>query len=104
VNKWSHPKNDGWSKVEYHLLDDQERNERLSDILNEACHVFHGHAEGRWKSDDKDTYANLMAEEIVKTPSLINKLLGTGDRVIKMLTYRAIELNKTDKRDNEKPD
>ena len=93
MGKWSHPKNDGWTDVDYHLLEDPERNARLSAILNEACHVFLRHAEGVWKSHDKDAYAKLIAGEIKTTPSLIRKLLGTNDRVIKMLTYRAIELN-----------
>jgi hypothetical protein len=94
MGKWSHPKNDGWTDVDYHLIDDPERNARLSAILNEACHVFRKHAEGVWKSDDKDAYARLIAAEIDRTPSLIRKLLGTDDRVIKMLAYRAVELNK----------
>ena len=94
MNKWRHPQNDGWGRIDYQLLDDPARNSYLSDILNEACHVFYGHAEGRWRSDDKDHYAKLIVEEIEKTKSLIRKLLGTEDRVIKMLTYRAIELIK----------
>jgi hypothetical protein len=94
MGKWAHPKNDGWKDVDYRLVDDAERNARLSAILNEACHVFRRHAEGVWKSDDKDAYARRIAAEIKATPSLVRKLLGTEDRVIKMLTYRAIELNK----------
>jgi hypothetical protein len=94
MGKRSHPKNDGWTDVDYHLIDDPERNARLSAILNEACHVFRKHAEGAWKSDDKDAYARLIAAEIDRMPSLIRKLLGTDDRVIKMLAYRAVELNK----------
>ena len=94
MGKWTHPTNDGWTDVEYRLLDDPERNARLSAILNEACHVFRRHATGDWKPHDKDAYARLIAAEINKTPSLIRKLLGTDDRVIKMLTYRAVELNK----------
>lgn len=96
MGNWSHPKNDGWTDVDYHLVDDLERNARLSAILNEACHVFHLHAEGVWESGDKDAYARLIAAEIGMTPSLIRKLLGTGDRVIKMLTYRAVELNEAE--------
>jgi hypothetical protein len=96
MTKWKHTKNDGWTDVEYKLVDDPERNTRLSEILNEACHVFYHHKEGVWKSDDKDTYARLLASEIKKSKSLIRKLLGTGDRIIKMLTYRAVELNKAE--------
>ena len=90
---WEHPRSDGWTKVNYDFGADPELNARLSEILNEGCHVFHLHAEGIWKSEDKDAYARLLAPEIAARPSLIRKLLGTGDRVVKMLTYRAIEIN-----------
>jgi hypothetical protein len=96
MNKWQHPKNDGWTDIEYKLVNDPEQNKRLSEILNEACHVFHHHKEGVWKSHNKDSYARLIASEIKNSKSLIRKLLGTGDRVIKMLTYRAVELNKAE--------
>jgi hypothetical protein len=94
MGRWTHPKNDGWKDVNYQLVDDPERNARLSAILNEACHVFRRHAEGVWKSHDKDAYARHIAAEIRITPSLIRKLLGTEDRVVRMLTHRAVELNK----------
>jgi hypothetical protein len=47
-------------------------------VLKEACHVFRRHAERVWKSHDKDACARLITE----------------DRVIRMLTHRAIERNK----------
>ena len=94
--KYKHPKNDGWTDVNYDFGLDPELTERLNRVLNEACHVFHLHAEGVWKSSDKDAYARLIASEIQQRPSLTRKLLGTEDRVIKMLTYRAIELNKSE--------
>jgi hypothetical protein len=40
MGKWTHPKNDGWTDIDYRLVGDPERNARLSAILNEACHVF----------------------------------------------------------------
>jgi len=88
------PKNDGWTEIQYELGSDPKDNARLSRILNEACHVFHRHAEGVWKDHDKDAYAQLLAEEIRKRESLVGRLLNTDDRVVKMLTHRAIELIK----------
>lgn len=36
MSKWSRPKNDGGVDVDYHLVDDENRNPRLSEVLNEA--------------------------------------------------------------------
>lgn len=91
-NRWDHPKNDGWNDVEYEFCVEPELNAKLSHILNEACHVFYHHADGYWQSRDKDRYAQMLAPEIVHRPSLTKRLLGTGDRVVKMVTYRALEL------------
>jgi len=88
------PKNDGRTAIEYDLGDDAQDNARISGILNEACHVFHSHAEGLWKTSDKDAYAGLLANELEKRSSLAGRLLNTDDRVVKMLTYRALELLK----------
>jgi hypothetical protein len=93
-DRWSHPKNDGWTGVEYDFGVAPELNARVSDILNEACHVFRLHADGNWATQYKDRYALLLANEIAAHPSLIKRLLGTRDRVVKMVTYQAIELNK----------
>lgn len=86
------PKNDGWTEIAYDLGSNREDNERISAILNEACHVFRHHAEGKWVEHDKDAYAQKLAEEISKRPGLAGRLLQTKDRVVKMLTYRALEL------------
>jgi hypothetical protein len=86
------PTNDGWTDLVYELGSDPDDNARVSKILNEACHVFHHHAEGRWKNEDKDAYAALLVEELRLRPSLAGRLLNTDDRVVKMLTYRALEL------------
>ena len=93
------PKNDGWTDVPYELGSDPEDNARISEILNEACHVFRHHAEGLWKSEDKDAYARLLMEEIRARPSLVGRLLNTDDRVVKMVTHRAIELLDAEKKD-----
>lgn len=90
---WIHPSNDGSMSVDYKLLDDPESNARLSRLLNEACHVFHDHADGNWATVYKDKYARLLCVEMSAMPFLVPRLLGTGDRVIKMVTYRALELD-----------
>ena len=94
TEKWRHPRNDGSMSLEYKLLDDPERNSQLSFLLNEMCHVFRDHADGNWASTYKDKYASRLAAEIAEHPFLVGRLLGTGDRVIKMVTHRAIELNR----------
>ena len=87
-------KNDGCSDLEYRLCDDQPTNERLSKLVNEACHVFRHHADGNWKQVYKPKYVELLASEIIARPYLIRKLLDINDRVISNLTYSAIEQNK----------
>ena len=42
----------------------------------------------------KDFYAKQLADEIARRAGLTGRLLSTEDRVIKMLTYRALELLK----------
>lgn len=86
------PTNDGWADVAYDLGPSAEDNARVSRVLNEACHVFHHHAEGVWASSDKDAYASKIADEIERRPTLAGRLLKTDDRVVKMLAYRALEL------------
>ena len=92
ASKWVHPANDGSMSVAYQLLDEPQRNAKLSFLLNEMCHVFRDHADGNWASSYKDKYARLLGAEIAEFPFLVGRLLGTGDRVIKMVTHRAIEL------------
>ncbi|HEX2881990.1 MAG TPA: hypothetical protein VHO25_20870 [Polyangiaceae bacterium] len=93
------PQNDGWTEIAYDLGTNIEDSERISKLLNEACHVFRHHSDGHWKSDDKDAYAALLAAELRRRPSLAGRLLNTDDRVIKMLTYRALELLQGDSGD-----
>lgn len=95
TGKWLHPVNDGSMGIAYRLLDESESNERLSFLLNEMCHVFHDHADGNWASDYKEKYARRLAAEIERFPFLVGRLLGTGDRVICMVTHRALELRGT---------
>jgi hypothetical protein len=93
------PKNDGWTDVEYDL-GDPSINARVGAILNEACHVFHHHAGGTWKMHDKDLYARRLALELRERPGLAGRLLSTEDRVVKMVTHRALELLKEDTKSN----
>lgn len=84
-------RNDGWHDEVYDLSDDPELNDRVSEILNVACHVFHHHADGTWKTAGKEYYASLLARELAANAWLTRILLDLGDRVISMLVYRAIE-------------
>ncbi len=70
--------------------------EKLQDLLGEAGHVFKCHAEGVWSvpGGDKDSYSACLAEIIIERPNLTHRLLKTGNRLIKMLTYRALEIQK----------
>jgi hypothetical protein len=86
------PHNDGWTDIAYDLGADPVDSARVGAILNEACHVFRRHAEGTWKSNDRDAYARLLVPELQRRPGLAGRLLATDDRVVKMLTYRALEL------------
>lgn len=88
------PDNDGWDDIAYDLGVDATENARISRILNEACHVFRHHAEGTWQVHDKDAYAKLLAVELERRPSLAGRLLSTDDRVVKMVTFRAMEIVK----------
>jgi hypothetical protein len=94
VSRRELPTNDGWKDVAYDLGSSREDNERIGATLNEACHVFRLHAEGTWAERDKDAYAHRLAKEIAARPGLAGRLLHSKDRVVKMLTYRALELLK----------
>jgi hypothetical protein len=87
-------KNDGINEIAYVFGDDEDLNEKLSFILNEACHVFRHHADGNWKQIYKPKYANMLAELITKKPSLIKKLLKLKDPVVRNITHTAIEITK----------
>jgi len=88
-------KNDGIHDIAYDFGDDKELNEKLSFILNEACHVFRYHTDGNWKEIYKPKYANMLAEHILQKPSLIKKLLKLKDPVVSNITYAAIAVTKT---------
>ena len=96
MKKMDPQQNDGWTDVDYNFGEDDERNARISYILNEACHVFRHHAEGVWASQDKDAYARLLIPELKVHPSLIGQLKQLNDRVVKMVLYRAVEIMKED--------
>ncbi len=87
-------KNDGFHNLSYTFGDNELLNQRMSDLINEFCHVFRHHADGNWKSFYKPKYVKLMAEELTARPSLIRKLLALKDPVVSNITYAAIEFNK----------
>lgn len=91
-SKWRHPSNDGWSVVDYDFGLPPADGVALASTLNEACHVFRRHADGNWVSTYKDHYAREVATHISAHPGLPHRLLRSGDRVIAMLTHRALEL------------
>ena len=78
--------------ISYDFGDDEKLNKNMSFILNEACHVFRYHADGHWKNIYKPKYANMLAEQITKKPSLIRKLLKLNDPVVSNITYAAIDI------------
>ena len=94
MSNWEHPTNDGWQDIEYEFGLKGDDAGKLSKLLNEACHVYRHHAEGVWTSDDKDSYAKAIMSFTDRHPTLESRLLRSGDHVIKMLVYRAIELRK----------
>ena len=70
--------------------------ENLQDLLSDAGHVFKCHGEGIWSVPGgyKDYYAGCLVEILSEHPNLVHRLLKTGNRIIKMITYRAIEMQK----------
>lgn len=92
MSNWEQPKNDGWEDVEYDFGLDEAATERVSFLLNEACHVFYYHKDGHWNSSYKERYAADLAVEFKKYPELSSRVLRSKDRVVKMVAYRALEL------------
>ncbi len=70
--------------------------EKLQNLLGDAGHVFKCHGEGIWSVPGgyKDYYAGCLAEIIIEHPNVVHSLLKTGNRLIKMIAYRAIEMLK----------
>ena len=67
---------------------------RIELVVAEARHVFEEHADGHWRSVYKDRYARLLLAELEADSGLEARLLASGDRLLKMLTYRALELRR----------
>ena len=94
MKKMTPQKNDGWTDEYYDFGHGDELNDRISEILNEACHVFYHHASGVWSSNHKDLYARKLIPDLDAHPSLIGQMKQLDDRVVKMVVFRAIELMK----------
>ncbi len=69
---------------------------QLQELFCEGAHLFNCHPEGVWSQPDgyKDSCAKDLAEILKTHTGLVGRLLKTENRVIKMLTYRAVEMNK----------
>ena len=91
-SKWRHNRNYGSFEIDYDFGLPSSERAALSALLNEACHVFQDHPHGQWKTRCKDKYASLVATQIKAHPGLTHRLLRSGERVIQMLTYRALEI------------
>ena len=63
----------------------------LTALLETAQHVFDCHADGNWHTY-KGSFASQLASLMLEAPLLTQTLLGSGDRLTKMLVYRALEL------------
>jgi hypothetical protein len=92
MSSWQHPKNNGLDNIEYNFGLKGDEAKELSFLLNEACHVYHYHSEGLWVSDDKDSYSKELLKFINKHQELESRLIRSNERVIKMITFRALEL------------
>ena len=68
----------------------------LQELVGTAGHVFKCHGTAIWSvaGGQKDYYAGCLAEVIARYPNLPHRLLKTGNRLVKSLTYRALEMQK----------
>jgi len=76
-------------KYDFGLKGDEDK--ELYFLLNEACHAYY-HAKRTWASEDKDSYSKALLKYIMKYPELESRLILSKERVIKMITFRALEL------------
>ena len=83
---------DDTDDVSFHFCEDEDLNERLESLADEARHVFDRHADGHWRTDYREEYARRLCAEIRANPWLIKRLLAMKDRLIASLTYRAMQL------------
>ena len=78
---------------------------QLQELFCAGAHLFNCHAEGVWSRPDgyKDSCAKDLAALLKTHTGLVGRLLKTNSRLIKMITYRAIEMNKADSATNGEP-
>ena len=92
TSKWAHPKSDGKSIVKYSLGLRSEQEVQVSELLNEATRVFHIELGGKWSPTELDRFGGKLAEVLIKSRGITNRLFRTGDPAIIELSIRAIEL------------
>lgn len=70
--------------------------ERLQAIFSDAGHIYKCHAEGVWAiaDGDKDRLATQLVGVLETHTGLTGRLLKLDNRLIRMITYRALELMK----------
>jgi len=83
-------RNDKFEDIEYDFGLKGDEDKELYFLLNEACHAYY-HAKGTWVSEDKDSYAKALLKYLIKYPELESRLILSKERVIKMITFRALE-------------
>jgi hypothetical protein len=68
----------------------------LKELFGEAGHLFECHADGTWAGPEghKDRLALRLCEILRTRPNLAHRLIKTDNRVVKMITYRALEISK----------
>lgn len=71
---------------------------QLQELFGEAGHVFEWHGDQHWAIPGgyKDAYALKLLAILKTRPNLAHRLLKTDNRLVKMITYRALELQRGD--------
>ena len=92
TSKWGHPKSDGKSVISYSLGHRPEQETQVSELLNDATRVYHVELGGKWNSAELQRFGSRLAEILIKSRGITNRLFRTGDPAIIELSKRATEL------------
>lgn len=91
--KWSPPVNDDWTDRTYDsALEDAGQAAAPASTLNTACHVLTGTRTGTGEAGTKVSNARQLAAHLAIHPGLKHRWRPSGERVIRMRTYRAMDL------------